>query len=72
MILLRGQDDFLKRRAAELKPEDNKKWDSENLERRIQAYKEANDLSLYKIANEDPMLGHPKAIKHNLPLMRFF
>ena len=70
--MLRGNDDFLRRRAAELKPEDNTKWDSDNLERRIAEYKEANDVGLFRVANEDPMLGHPKAKKHKLPLTRFF
>lgn len=72
MILLRGNDDTLRRRAENLKKEDNKKWDPENLERRLQAYKEANDVSLFAKANNDPMLGHPKAQKHTYPLVRFF
>jgi len=44
-----------------LKPEDNKKWDPENLERRLQVYRDCNDISLFQKANNDPMLGHPKA-----------
>ena len=35
VILLRGSDEFLKERAAELNESDNKKWDPENLERRL-------------------------------------
>lgn len=35
VILLRGQDDTLRQRAENLKKEDNKKWDAENLERRL-------------------------------------
>jgi len=48
------------------------KWDPENLERRLQEYKMCNDILLFKKANEDPMLGHPKAQKHMYPLIRFF
>lgn len=72
VILLRGQDDQLRRRAEGLKPEDNKKWDTENFERRLRHYKMANDVSLFAKANNDPMLGHPKAPKHIYPLVRFF
>ena len=72
VIMLRGNDDFLMRRASELKPEANKKWDAENLRRRLDFYNECNDVRLFKTANTDPMLGHPKAAKHKLPLVRFF
>jgi len=44
-----------------LKKEDNTKWDPENLERRLHEYKECNDILLFKKANTDPKLGHPKA-----------
>ena len=71
-ILLRGSDEILKKRAAALKAEDNTKWDPENLERRLQVFKENNDVSLFAKANNDPMLGHPKAQKFMLPLSRFF
>ena len=72
VILLRGKDEFLMKRASELKEEDNKKWDAENLARRIQCYNEANAVDLFKKANNDPMLGHPKAQVHRLPMLRFF
>lgn len=72
MILLRGSDDFLRKRAKTLKQEENKKWDPENLERRIQLYNEHNDVRLFQAANNDPMLGHPKAKSYKLPLLRFF
>lgn len=61
VILLRGTDDYLRERALALKAEDNTKWDPESLERRLQQYKENNDVSLFIKANNDPMLGHPKA-----------
>lgn len=35
-------------------------------------YRNANDVNLFINANNDPMLGHPKAQKHQLPLIRFF
>ena len=72
VVMLRGSDDLLRRRAGELKAEDNKKWDQENLERRLAIHNEQNSISLFNIANNDPMLGHPKAQKHMLPLSRFF
>ena len=72
VILMRGKDEYIRKRAANLKAEDNKKWDPENLERRLQCYRENNDVSLFQTANNDPMLGHPKAQKHLLPLTRFF
>ena len=72
VILLRGSDAMIRARAAALSAEDNKKWDSENLERRLGIYNEHNDVSLFQTANNDPMLGHPKMKKHILPLTRFF
>ena len=60
------------KRAANLKKEDNLKWDAENLARRIQFYNECNDVSLFQTANNDPMLGHPKAKSHKLPMLRFY
>ena len=72
MILLRGSDELLRQRAENLKKEDNKKWDKENFERRLRGYKEYNDISLFAVANNDPMLGHPKAKKHTYPMIRFF
>lgn len=63
---------MLRVRAKALKPEENQKWDVENLERRLVAYSEANDVALFQKANNDPMLGHPKCPKHNFPLTRFF
>jgi adenylate kinase len=47
VILMRGSDDYLRNRARELKPDDNKKWDPENLERRLQVYRENNDINLF-------------------------
>ena len=72
VILLRGENEFLRSRAKTLKAEDNKKWDPENLERRLVDYCDANDVTLFAKANNDPMLGHPKCPKHNYPLVRFF
>ena len=72
MVLLRGSEDYIRMRAKGLKPEDNKKWDMENLERRMAIYRERNDVTLFQQANNDPMLGHPKAAKRMFPLTRFF
>ena len=72
VILLRGKDEFLRERAANLKAEDNTKWDPETLNRRLEYYNECNAVSLFKTANNDPMMGHPKAKVHKLPMMRFF
>jgi len=72
VIQLRGTDEMVRQRASSLKKEDNIKWDPENLERRLQAYRQCNDLNLFESANKDPMLGHPKAKQHQLPLCRFF
>lgn len=72
IILLRGTDDQLSVRADHLKKEDNKKWDKENFMRRLATYKQFNDISLFGVANNDPMLGHPKAKQHIYPMIRFF
>ena len=44
---MRGSDDYIRKRASDLKAEDNKKWDPENLERRLQIYRENNDINLF-------------------------
>merc|ERR1712151_195534 len=73
VILIRGDDDDLRKRAAGLKEEDNLKWDRENLERRLGEYRANNDVSLFHKANNDPNLGHPvKALTPVYPLTRFF
>ena len=70
---LRGDDDFLRRRATALSTDANKKWDMDSMERRLATYRELNDVSLFRAANNDPNLGHPvKQGKHTLPLTRFF
>ena len=71
MILLRGDDDYIRSRAENL-GDDNIKWDSENLERRLQVYRENNDINLFATANTREDLGHPKAQKPKFPLTRFF
>ena len=40
--------------------------------RRLATYKQFNDISLFGVANNDPMLGHPKAKQHIYPMIRFF
>ena len=73
MILIRGSDDALLKKAEALTPEENTKWDRESMARRLAEYKANNDLSLYQIANSDPNLGHPtKALKPKYPMTRFY
>ena len=47
VILIRGSDEALMKKAAALTPEENKKWDRESVARRLKEYNENNDLSLY-------------------------
>ena len=72
MILLIAPDEYLKQRAKKLSKEANTKWDTASLLRRLAEYSAANDVNLFVNANNDPMLGHPKMQKHQLPLLRFF
>ncbi len=62
VIMLRGDDDFIRDRARELKADDNLKWDPENLERRLETYRENNDIDLFSSAKTRTDLGHPKTI----------
>lgn len=48
VIMLRADDDFLRRKAEGLTKERNKKWDAENLERRLMDYRARNDVSLFQ------------------------
>lgn len=49
------------------------KWDRETLERRLNDYRNNNDISLFQKANNDPNMGHPtKAMKPVYPMTRFF
>ena len=60
VILLRGEDDYIRSRARDL-GEDNVKWDPENLERRLERYRQDNDIDLFATAKARTDLGHPKS-----------
>lgn len=72
VILIRGDDAYIRSHAKTLSKDENTKWDNENLNRRLQKWHEANDLSLFKTANNAEDLGMPNAVKHMLPITRFF
>lgn len=73
VILIRGDDEYIRSRASKLPKKDNLKWDRENLERRLAEYSAANCISLFQTANNDPNLGHPvKALKPVFPMIRFY
>ena len=72
VILIRGDDEFVIKRAKALKKEDNKKWDIDNLARRLEKYHIYNDINLFKTANNAPDLGYQNAKKYVLPLIRFY
>jgi len=43
------------------------------MDRRLNDYRQNNDISLFTTANNDPNLGHPtKALKPVFPMTRFF
>lgn len=71
VILLRGDDEYIRERAANL-GDKNEKWDSENLERRLATYRRDNDIGLFTAAQARTDLGHPKATAPVFPLIRFF
>ena len=69
---MRGDDEFIRKKAAKIPAKDNKKWDSKNLERRLAAFREDNDIALFQKANNAEDLGHPKAAVPKFPMTRFF
>ena len=71
VIMLRGDDDYIRDRARDL-GEKNEKWDPENLERRLETYRENNDIDLFSSAKQRTDLGHPKTVQPKFPLIRFF
>lgn len=72
VIYLRGDCNYLRKKASELPKEDNVKWDKDNLERRLRKFNEDNDLGLFHLANNAEDLGHPKAAAPKYPMTRFF
>ena len=72
VILIRGDDDAIRKHAKGLSKEANLKWDVENLQRRLQKWDHCNSLELFKTANNDPNLGLPIAKKYMMPLTRFY
>lgn len=72
MILIRGDDKWIRDHAKSLTKEQNTKWDVDNLARRLENWNKVNQISLFKEANNDPDLGLPNAKKFTLPLTRFF
>ncbi len=61
IILMRGDDDYIKTFSKNLPKEANTKWDPENLIRRLKKWHDSNDLALFKVANNDPNIGLPNA-----------
>jgi hypothetical protein len=61
VILIRGDDAYIRSHAKSLTKEDNTKWDTENLNRRLAKWHENNDISLFKKANNAEDLGMPNA-----------
>lgn len=72
MILIRGEDKYIRDHAKSLNKKDNTKWDTDNLHRRLNKWRENNDLELFKNANNAEDLGMPKAKQYMLPITRFF
>ncbi len=72
IILLRGEDEYIRNFSKSLPKEANTKWDTENLIRRLKKWHDANDLTLFKIANNDPNIGLPNPKQFVLPITRFF
>lgn len=61
VIYLRGDDNFLQKRAANLNAASNLKWDRESMARRLKNFNDENDISLFEAANNRADLGHPNA-----------
>lgn len=72
MIMIRGDDEYIRKHAKTLTMEQNTKWDVDNLARRLENWNKVNNLKLFKEANNDPDLGLPNAKKWTLPITRFF
>lgn len=72
LILIRGDDDYIRTHAKQLTAEANTKWDVENLNRRLEKWNSFNRIEMFRIANNAEDLGLPNAKVHNLPITRFF
>jgi len=72
VILIRGEDKYIRDHAKSLSKQDNTKWDVDNLHRRLAKWHENNSLALFKSANTAEDLGMPNAKQYMLPMTRFF
>lgn len=72
MILIRGEDAYIRAHAKQLSKEANVKWDPENLARRLEKWSDNNNINLFRVANNADDLGWPNAKVHKLPITRFF
>ena len=72
VIFLRGEDEFIRKRAKALTPEENLKWDVENLERRLLEFNKNNSIGLFFSANTAGDLGRPDQKPMTFPTTRFF
>lgn len=72
VILIRGEDNYIRQHAKSLTKEANTKWDPENLNRRLEKWSENNNLNLYRLNNNADDLGWPNAKVNKLPITRFF
>lgn len=72
VILIRGDDEWIRKHAKALSKAANKKWDIDNLARRLEKWHQMNDIELFRKANNAEDLGMPNAKKYNLPITRFY
>jgi len=72
VVLIRGDDKYIRDHAKALSKEANTKWDPENLNRRLAKWNEKNNINLFAKANEAEDLGMPNAKKQMFPMTRFF
>ncbi len=73
LIFIRAEDGFCKVRAKKLDHEAvDYKWSHENMERRLEKWREHNDVGLFVSANNNKDLGLPTYKMPKLPMNRFF
>lgn len=73
LVMIRGDDDYIRTHAKALSKEANTKWDVDNLNRRLENWNGNNDITLFRACNNNPDLGLPNVLEnHKLPITRFF
>ena len=70
VIMIRGDDDYIRERVNNMTEANNVKWSKDNLERRLNKYNLNNNIHLFTEASKSQLADSHAIVK--FPMTRFF